>query len=54
MLFGCARVVRYLVLRVRGCGSWGWLPGLGGCCQVGFEAPDVDEAADGVNFRDLS
>ena len=35
-------------LRVWGCGRWGLSAGLGGCCQVGFEASGVDEAADGV------
>ena len=27
---------------------WGLSSGLGGCCQVVFEASGVDEAADGV------
>ena len=35
-------------LRVWGCGRWGLSAGLGGCCQVVFEASGVDEAADGV------
>ena len=37
-----------LALRVWGCGRWGLSAGLGGCCQVVFEASGVDEAADGV------
>ena len=35
-------------LRVWGCCRWGLSAGLGGCCQVVFEASGVDEAADGV------
>ena len=34
--------------RVRGCCRRGLSPGLGGCCQVVFEAFGVDEAAVGV------
>ena len=48
MLFVDYACQNLVALRVWGCGGWGLSAGLGGCCQVVFEASGVDEAADGV------